>query len=263
MSDNEKLEQRKLLWTTFENINKWFNQLKIFFVEKGFARLATKDDDVEGELFFFPDQLHRILNIDESEVSTDGTTKELGGRPTTKPMSTSSTLPKGATSTNKSSYTAAFIGGSTTAGWPIPPHFQLISDAKDENKKVEYVFFEMVKSIRGMFGFDHLHTCGITVNSNEKGGMNEEQFEKYMYTSIVPLYENARDEAGYPVAVMVDSGPGRMNVVMLANLRARGFYLLPGPPNTTAVTQATDQNYGEFKRVYRTNLKQLTKYKFK
>ena len=81
----------------------------------------------------------------------------------------------------------------------------------------------MVKYVQGWFGFDHLHTCGITVNSNEKGGMNEEQFEKYMYTSIIPLYKNARDEAGYRVAVMVDSGPGQMNVVMLANLRAKGF----------------------------------------
>ena len=87
MSDNEKVEQRRLLWTTHANINKWFDQLKIFFVEKGFAPLATKD----------------------SEVSTDGTTKETGGRPTTKLMSTSSTLSKGATSTNKSIYSATLL----------------------------------------------------------------------------------------------------------------------------------------------------------
>ena len=48
---------------------------------------------------------------------------------------------------------------------------------------------------------------------------------------------------------------------MLARLRIRGFYLIPGVPNTTHVTQATDKNYGVFKSVYRENLMKLTKYR--
>ena len=41
----------------------------------GFAQAATAEDgdkDEGGELIFFPGQLDRTLNIDESEVSTDG-----------------------------------------------------------------------------------------------------------------------------------------------------------------------------------------------
>ena len=34
---------------------------------------------------------------------------------------------------------------------------------------------------------------------------------------------------------------------LLADLRLDGFILFPGVPNTTAVTQETDQNYGPFK----------------
>ena len=45
---------------------------------------------------------------------------------------------------------------------------------------------------------------------------------------------------------------------MLANLRAKGFYLYPGVPNTTAITQETDQSFGEFKNCFRRNLKKLT-----
>ena len=42
----------------------------------GFARLETKEDgDIESELVFFEFQTDRILNLDKSEVSTDGTTK--------------------------------------------------------------------------------------------------------------------------------------------------------------------------------------------
>ena len=57
---------------------------------------------------------------------------------------------------------------------------------------------------------------------------------------------------------MVDSGPGRMNESLLATLRSRGFYLYPGLPNSTHVTQATDRKYGLFKSLYRTNLQKLT-----
>ena len=44
-----------------------------------------------------------------------------------------------------------------------------------------------------------------------------------------------------------DSRPGRMNIDLLADLRASGFILYPGVLNTTAVMQETDQNYGPFK----------------
>ena len=40
------------------------------------------------ELVFFDGQLERILNIDESEVTTDGTSKLTGGRLITKYYST-------------------------------------------------------------------------------------------------------------------------------------------------------------------------------
>ncbi len=45
-----------------------------------------------------------------------------------------------------------------------------------------------------------------------------------------------------------------MNVELLAELRASGFMLFPGVPNTTAVSQETDQNYGSFKGAYARNL---------
>ena len=58
----------------------------------------------------------RILNLDESEVSTDGTTKLSGGRPVNKLCANDAQLPEGATISNKSGYSATFIGGSTVKG---------------------------------------------------------------------------------------------------------------------------------------------------
>lgn len=57
---------------------------------------------------------------------------------------------------------------------------------------------------------------------------------------------------------LVDSGPGRVNTEMLAQLRRKGFYLIPDVPNTTHVTQETDISYGQFKLVSRDNLNTLT-----
>ena len=79
--------------------------------------------------------------------------------------------------------------------------------------------------------------------------MNDEEFEKYVITNLTHLYPDVADSPGLRVIlkVSVDSGPGRMNNRLLAKLRARGWYLHPGVPNTTVITQETDQMFGEFK----------------
>ena len=86
---------------------------------------------------------------------------------------------------------------------------------------------------------------------NAKAGMDTVEFSKYLQTSIMPLYPYAQDTPGKIFLIIVDSGPGRLDLDMLATLRARGFYLMTGVPNTTHVTQATDRNYGPFKTIYR------------
>ena len=70
------------------------------------------------------------------------------------------------------------------------------SDAKEENKGVKKAFFKDMESVRGRFGFDKVTKQGVTVNSNKKGGMNTIEFAEYLKSTIVPLYPDARDEAG-------------------------------------------------------------------
>jgi len=51
--DDYKMEQRRLIWTTYKNMNIWFETL-IFLIDKGFAR--EKNDEnrlVLGELVYF------------------------------------------------------------------------------------------------------------------------------------------------------------------------------------------------------------------
>ena len=77
---------------------------------------------------------------------------------------------------------------------------------------------------------------------NEKGGMDDEEFMSYFMNSIVPLYLDAEDVDGKHVMVKIDSGTGRLNMDLLAQMRLLGFVLYPVVPNTTAVSQETDQN---------------------
>ena len=195
-SGDFKMEQRRLIWTTYSNINIWFDTLKHFFIDKGFARVSTEEDGDIGEIVYFDNQTDRILNLDESEVSTDGTSKLSGGRPGNKLCPNDSKLPKGATACNKSGYSATFIGGSTVTGWPLPVHLQVKSEAQAENIKLSYGFLKDARSVRGKFGFGEVQEVGMTLGANVKAGMDMKEFAKYLFATVVPLYPDAADKQG-------------------------------------------------------------------
>ena len=97
-------------------------------------------------------------------------------------------------------------------------------------------------------------TCSL----NEKGGMDNDEFEENILHNIVCLYPDACDVQGNRVIIKVDSGTGHLNMNLIARLCNLGFYLYPSVPNLTAVTQETDQNYGTFKSIFRQNLVSIT-----
>jgi len=210
--------------------------------------VKNENDNCEGELVYFEGQIDRIINLDESEVPTNGTTKLSGGRPVTRLLSIDSTLPKGATASNKSGYSATF---------------QTKSETQLGNQKANINFFQHVPSVKGVFGFGCVAEVGMEIGANPKAGMDTIDFATYLTTTIVPLYLNASDTKGKRDVIIVGNGPGRFNTVMLAELRLRGFYLILGVPNITHMTQATDRNYGPFKTKYRNNLSKLTDQRMK
>ena len=147
---NNMVEQRRLEWTTYSNIDFWFDTLKVFLVEKGFARhKILGEDHVAGELVYFEHQTHRIMNLDESKASTDETTKIAGGHPATKWRSSDGYLPKGSRCCNKSGYSLTFIGGSMVSGWPLPCHIQSKSNAFPENQMLNINWLKKAPSVRG------------------------------------------------------------------------------------------------------------------
>ena len=169
----------------------------------------------------------------------------------------------GGTQANKSSYSPTIICGSNSAGKALPPHFQLKSTAKtDARERFNMSFLQHPHNVNAQFGHTERKLLPCTLGMNDKAGMNAEELDKYFHKSILPLYPDTADTKGLRVLAKVDSGPGRMNLPMLAALRSKCLCLVPGIPNTTGKTQETDQNHGPFKTCHCSNLALLAQSRF-
>jgi hypothetical protein len=75
------MEQRRLFWATSYNLEVWFKTWRDMLVDLGFGRLATPEDTVDGEVYFFTGQTNiaSILKVDKTYGSLDDTTGQRGG----------------------------------------------------------------------------------------------------------------------------------------------------------------------------------------
>ena len=257
-----KQEERRVAWTTYSNLNTWFDSWKHYLIALEFAKAKEEaDDDVvmiddvllEGEPDVSPSQLRRIVNLDETNISLDGSDGKSGGRPSVIFSSSNHANPGKAVS--KAGQGVTMIGGSNAAGEPFPPHFQFPSEAQsEETKRVHSVLVQDMLDVFVQFGHREKIQLSAMVGMNPKGGMDNVEFHKYLLTLVPRLYPDAADVAGKRVMIKCDSGPGRDSLELLADLRVRRIYLFPAVPNSSAVTQEMDQCYGPFKSGVRQNL---------
>ena len=152
------VEERRLLWTTFVNLHTWFLGFKKFLLKFGFAPL----DDGTGELIFSPEMLRRIVSVDETKASLDGSNTQAGGCPAMSYCDPH--LPQIMKSVAKLSFECTAIFGSSAAGELVPVHFQLPTSATSaEREKLRYDFCLHIKNTRGQFGHNEVGEwpCGI------------------------------------------------------------------------------------------------------
>ncbi len=215
--------------------------------------LKEHGDALECEIKISPSQLRRIVNLDETNISLDGSDGNTGGRPSVVFMNSKHANPGKAVS--KAGQGVTMIGGSNAAGEPFPPHFQFPSEAQSkETKRVHAALVEDMLDIFVQFGHPEKRRLWATVGMNPKGGMDNIEFHKYLLTLVPCLFPDAANVPGKRVMIKCDSGPGRDSLELLADLRVRGIYLFPAVPNSSAVTQEMDQCYGPFKSGVRQNL---------
>jgi hypothetical protein len=93
---------------------------------------------------------------------------------------------------SKKSDQCTLIFGSNALGQPLPPHFQLKTNAKTlERIKIKLDVLEHIPKICADYG-NRRKEYSCTFGANEKGGMNTSEFMKYVenirhiFSSIVP-----------------------------------------------------------------------------
>ena len=184
-------EDRRVLWTTEENIVCWFNNWEFDLVDLGFATRGA-----DGTVTISDEQLYFILNFDETCLSLDGSEGRRGGRP--QMMMHDPRLPYNGKRANKDSLTATLVCGSNAAGEALPPHFQFQTKATtDAGERLRNEVFRHVPRVIGKFGHDEVKDFDVTFGLNTKGGMDDDEFRQYIVNSILPLYPNTRDKTGF------------------------------------------------------------------
>ncbi len=231
----------------------WFDNWEEDIVMLGFG---TRHE-ITGKVHIPPQQLRRIGNFDKS-LSLDKSSTARGGRPEC--IIYDPRFPVVGVATSKSLVTSTLITGSTAAGEVFPPHIQFQSKAKTANTaRIDIDIAKHMQQVLGKFGCNEVKTWPITFGTNEKGGMDNKEFAKYTWGSIVPLFPDAVDQTGHCVLLKVDSGPGRMHLELLGMLKLIGIILYPCISNTMHMTQETDQLYGPFKTQFLKYLDKIVK----
>ena len=248
VSKEQVREMRRLIWCTPGNLQDCFDEWEGFVITNGFA---TRNET--GDVIFTEDQKRRIINIDETNLSLDGSDGGRGGRPSYSISIKGCQRP--GTGQNKSGLSSSLMCGSNAAGEPMPLHIMFSSSAShEENYSVNPAWLVGLPRVAAKFGHDEVQCFPPTVTTNEKGGTDARVLAQVLKRYILTLFPDSADEPGKKVLIKIDGGPGRLDVVSLAELRTLGCYVFPGVQNTTHITQETDQNYGQFKSLLRKHI---------
>ena len=140
------VEDRRVRWRTYSNLHAWFVSFKAFLIEFGFATIGS-----DGRLVILEAMLCRIANVDETEVSLDGSKTNAGGRPAVSFHDPHFPLTQRPAVKSSLSCTSNF--GSNAAGECVPIHWQLPTAATTKDcKKLRFDFLRHVSSTHGRFG---------------------------------------------------------------------------------------------------------------
>ena len=128
-------------------------------------------------------------------------------------------LPYNGKKLNKDSLTVTLICGSNAAGEALPPHFQFqMKAATDEGHRLHNEVFQYSSQTFGFFGNKVEQGYDPMFRLNTKGGMDDCEFEKYVLQLIKRLYPNMFNRPGKRLILKCDSGPGHLQLELLAKL---------------------------------------------
>ena len=250
---------------TYEAALKYCKSHEELLVEYKFA----KDEpvlDSEGKVLEHvtvpAEKRRRIINSDEKQLRVSNEGDNGGSRTNTL---ANPKLPRVGQRVSKVSKHVTLHLWTTAAGETGPIHVNFANDADDPNDAtVDLRALAGLPEVEGIFGSKNgkKKRWTPTTNASKKGSTDDENFLDFLEQNVVPCFEEtlAYDwvvtPAGKvlkgPVAYRTDYGPGRLSLkkpTLLKRKQAladRGFFIIGGMPNSTAMMQEQDQLYGEF-----------------
>lgn len=257
------VEDARAQWTTFDNLNQWFDDVKKDLLRTGLVDDTVVLDDegnMVSEVFFKKDTKRRIINMDETHHNLSITGDRGGSRAVTYH---DPTIQRGAARGVKAGRHVTGAYATNADGEALPPFYIFDSGAKsDSNFRVNTEWLVGLPSVRGRFGCPTMVESESFYAVRSRGSMDEELLNQYIETVIVPLYPNMNKTAVFdadtgklnqgPVILKLDAGPGRIvsSEAVLAKREAlfeRGLIIIMGLPNATSVQQEMDALYSPFK----------------
>jgi hypothetical protein len=171
------VEERHVRWTTYANLNAWFDNFRAFLIKFDFPGVGDN-----GEPTFTEAQLHRIMNIYKTEISLDASNTRAGGRPAVSFHDPH--LPLTSRSKAKSLLACTGIFDSSSAGECVPPHQLPMSVTAKEREQIQFKFLTLTLDTPGRFSCAEERIWPCTIAMNEKGVMTDDEFKKYIDNSI-------------------------------------------------------------------------------
>jgi hypothetical protein len=132
----QPIKERRVQWTTYDNLLKWFIGYWAFMLKYEFAQLSSNGDEMNVK----EENLRRILNVDKTKMSLDRSKTRVGGRLAVTCFDPH--LPMPCVSAEKSSLSCTGIFGSSAAREFIPPHWQIPMNAtavEHEKMQVDFI----------------------------------------------------------------------------------------------------------------------------
>ena len=257
------VDDRRWQWTTYTNLNDWYDGWRRFLVFHEFAteEPETQPDGSVAEVTIPPAKQRRICNADETHhiMDTDG---DRGGSRARTYVSRNMGRSGARRVANPKHITGLYITFAPPNNQSGPPFYFFDSDATDpENFRVDARWLIGLPRVIWEFADGSTKTFPVSFKVTPKGGMDGASFEEWLEKCVYPLFPdmspkweiNAAGEiVKGPVVLRIDGGPGRLGPSSTAwRVRAsiRGLLIFPGLQNATSVVQEMDDLYGLFQQM--------------
>ncbi len=190
-------EDARLRWTTYNNLQKWFDDAKLDLIASGLVSdnaVVNERGELISEVDFGSPQRggddvkRRILNMDETHHNLSITTEKGGPRST---MYHNPHLQRGYKRTIKAGRHVTGVYATNAAGEVLPPMYIFdLSATIDANYWVRVSWLDGLPNVEGRFGCPSRVQSGSFVSVRSSGSMDDSLFNDYIEQVVLPLYPN-------------------------------------------------------------------------